>query len=153
QGRGVCGSGRRPADVLPSDRRPAPGDRARGHAQRRQASDSPLRSLIRSRRIPMAAAELDDIGREVLHGMYRRAGYPPVDFDRFHRVELPKKLREGGSDAVHWDVVGARPLAIVLPGERSYSFVSRPDRIEVVAGVASDAETVIEMSEEAWIDY
>lgn len=101
----------------------------------------------------MAAAELDDIGREILQGMYRRAGYPPVDFDRFHRVELPKKLREGGSDAVHWDVVGARPLAIVLPGERAFSFVSRPDRIEVVPGIEPEAETVVEMGEEAWIDY
>jgi hypothetical protein len=101
----------------------------------------------------MAAAELDDIGREVQHGMYRRAGFPPVDFDRFHREELPTKLREGGSDAVHWDVAGARPFSIVLPGERAFSFVARPDRVEVVPGVASDAETVVEMSEEAWIDF
>ena len=101
----------------------------------------------------MAAAELDDIGAEVKNGMYRRAGYPPVDFDRFHRETLPGKLAAGASEKVHWDVVGARPLAIVLPGERAYSFVSRADRVEVVPGVAPDAETVVEMGDEAWIDY
>ena len=89
----------------------------------------------------MAAAELDDIGREVKSGMYRRAGFAPVDFDAFHRVELPKKLAEGASAAVHWDVAGARPFTIVLPGERAYSFVSRADRVEVVGRLAEvDAE-------------
>lgn len=101
----------------------------------------------------MAAAELDDIGREVRDGMYRRAGHPPVDFDAFHRVELPRRLVAGASDAVHWDVAGARPFAIVLPGERAYSFVAGPTRVEVVPGIAADAETVVEMNDEAWIDF
>lgn len=101
----------------------------------------------------MAAAAQDDIGREVKNGMFRRAGYSPVDFDAFHRRELPEKLAAGASDAVHWDVVGARPFAIVLPGERAYSFVATPARVEVVAGIAADAETVVEMDDEAWIDF
>jgi len=101
----------------------------------------------------MVAAELDDIGAEVKNGMYRRAGYAPVDFDFFHTQILPKKLAEGASEKVHWDVAGARPLAIVLPGERAYSFVSRADRVEIVPGIASDAETIVEMGDEAWIDY
>ena len=101
----------------------------------------------------MAAAELDDIGEEVKNGMYRRAGHPPVDFDAFHREALPKKLRAGASEKLHWDVAGAKPLAIVLPGERAYSFVSRADRIEVVQGIAADAETILAMGDEAWIDY
>jgi hypothetical protein len=63
----------------------------------------------------MAAAELDDIGAEVKNGMYRRAGYPPVDFDFFHREILPKKLAEGASEQVAWDVAGARPITIVAP--------------------------------------
>lgn len=101
----------------------------------------------------MTAALHDDIGREVLNGMYRRAGLPPVDFDDFHRRELPLKLAAGASDAVHWDVAGARPFAIVLPGERAFSFVALPDRVQVVPGIAGDAETIVEMSEEAWIDF
>ena len=72
---------------------------------------------------------------------------------RSTRVELPGKLRAGASDEVHWDVAGARPIAIVLPGERAYSFISRSDRVEVVPGIAPDAETVVEMGDEAWIDY
>jgi hypothetical protein len=95
----------------------------------------------------------DDFGAEAKSGMYRRAGYAPVDFDRFHTEELPSKLREGASDRVHWDVAGAAPIAIVLPGDRAYSFVSRDDRVEVVPGIVQDAETVVAMSEEAWIDY
>lgn len=101
----------------------------------------------------MAAAELDDIGREVTNGMYRRAGFAPVDFDEFHRRELPTKLHAGASQQVHWDVADARPFSIVLPGARAYSFVARADRVEVVPGIAPDAETVVEMSEEAWIDF
>ena len=31
-------------------------------------------------------AERDDIGREVLHGMYRRAGLAPVDFEAFQMM-------------------------------------------------------------------
>ena len=75
----------------------------------------------------MAAAELDDIGREVQNGMYRRAGFRPVDFDDFHARALPEKLRAGASQQVHWDVAGVRPMAIVLPGERAFSFVCRAD--------------------------
>jgi hypothetical protein len=101
----------------------------------------------------MGMAERDDLGREVLHGMYRRAGLAPVDFERFHRDELPRKLAEGTSDAVHWDVAGAAPFSIVLPDERSFSFIARDDRVEVLPGIAQDAETIVEMSEEAWIDF
>ncbi|MFM7785572.1 MAG: hypothetical protein ACKPE6_13190, partial [Gammaproteobacteria bacterium] len=101
----------------------------------------------------MTAALHDDIGREVLNGMYRRAGLPPVDFEDFHRRELPLKLAAGASDAVHWDVAGARPFAIVLPGERAFSFVALAECVQVLPGIAHDAETVVEMSEEAWIDF
>jgi hypothetical protein len=136
--------------VLPSVIVGAP----RFDAQRRQTPDfllrqveSTLKSTARSR---MAAAGLDDIGREALD-VPPRAGYPPVDFDSFHAVELPGSLP--APDEVHWDVAGARPTAIVLPGERAYSFLSRSDRVEVVPGIAPDAETVVEMGDEAWIDY
>ena len=94
----------------------------------------------------MSMAERDDIGREVLHGMYRRAGFAPVDFETFHCEELLRRLAEGASDAVHWDVAGAAPFSIVLPGERAFSFIAREDRIEVLPGIAQDAETIVEMS-------
>lgn len=95
----------------------------------------------------------DAFGEEASAGMYRRAGYAPVDFDACHRVELPAKLSAGASERVHWDVAGLAPIAIVLPGERAYSFVAQDARILVIPGIARDAETVVELSDDAWIDY
>ncbi len=95
----------------------------------------------------------DGFGEQAAEGMYRRAGYEPADFDACHGVELPAKLSEGASDRVYWDVEGLAPIAFVLPGERAYSFFARNGRVEVVPGIAADAETIIELSEDAWIDY
>lgn len=86
-------------------------------------------------------------------GMYPMAGYPPVDFDTFHREELPAKLRAGASERVFWDVAGAAPLAIRLGDGRAYSFVAKEGAVHVVPGVLDEAETVVELDEEAWIDY
>ena len=95
------------------------------------------------------------MGKEaVFAGMYRVAGYPSIDFDDFHRDELPRRLRDGVSDAVLWDVATAAPIAIVLPGDRAYSYVVRGGRVEVVPGVVDDAETVVQIvDDDAWIDY
>ena len=95
------------------------------------------------------------VGKDVvLSGMYRIAGYPAVDFDEFHREELPRRLREGRSDAAIWDVADAPPLAIVLPGDRAYSYLVRDGRIVVERGVVADAETVVHIvDDDAWIDY
>ena len=94
------------------------------------------------------------IGRDTTFGTYRRAGLPPVDFDAFHREELPRRLEAGGSDRVAWDVEGRRPIAITLPGGRAYSYRCRNGRVTIEAGIASDARTVLELvDEESWRDY
>ncbi len=99
----------------------------------------------------MTAAE---IGRNVTFGTYRVAGLPAVDFDAFHLEELPRRLREGGSERVAWDVRGRAPIAIGLPDGRAYSYCLRGDRIEVEPGVAPDARTVLEIVDhESWLDY
>ncbi|MEE3331992.1 MAG: phytanoyl-CoA dioxygenase family protein [Myxococcota bacterium] len=92
---------------------------------------------------------------ETQPGTYRSAGFPAVDFDEFHRVELPRRLREGKSDEIAWDVEGVAPLGIQLADrESAYSFVSRDGAIEVVAGIVDDAATVLEIIDhESWIDY
>ena len=95
----------------------------------------------------------DALHEQVDRGMYHLAGYEPVDFDAYHRDVLPGKLRDGGSERVHWDVAGRAPIAFVLPGERAWSYVAGEARVELAAGVAPDAETVVELSDEAWIDY
>lgn len=87
-------------------------------------------------------------------GMYHVAGYPPVDFDDFHRHELPERLLAGVSRRVAWDVEDAAPIAFVLPGERAYSYVSRDGVVSVQPGVVADAETVVRVTDDdAWIDY
>ncbi|MFP8878902.1 MAG: phytanoyl-CoA dioxygenase family protein, partial [Myxococcota bacterium] len=93
--------------------------------------------------------------RDTQFGTYRIAGFPPVDFDDFHRVELPKRLREGMNGQVAWDVEGVAPLALsVCDREGAYSFVCRDGAVEIVPGVVEDAETVLEIiDQESWIDY
>jgi ectoine hydroxylase-related dioxygenase (phytanoyl-CoA dioxygenase family) len=102
-------------------------------------------------------------GRDTQLGTYRAAGFPAVDFDEFHRVELPRRLREGKNEEVAWDVEGAAPLAIQLADRRrageggpaaGYSFVCRDGVVEVVPGIAPDAATILEIVDhESWLDY
>ena len=99
----------------------------------------------------MSAAAVE---RDTHFGTYRVVGLPPVDFDRFHREELPRRLRSGVNEQVAWDVRGRAPIAISLPDGRAYSYACLGDRVEVRPGVASDAETALEIvDEESWIDY
>ena len=97
------------------------------------------------------------LGRDTHFGTYRVAGYPAVDFDEFHSIELPRRLRGGKNEEVAWDVAGVAPLAIRL-GDRGpeggYSFVCREGVVEIVPGVAEDASTILEIVDhESWLDY
>lgn len=98
-----------------------------------------------------------NLGRDSHFGTYRVAGFPSVDFDEFHSVELPKRLREGKSDEVAWDVEGVAPLALRLrdaEGSPGYSFVCRDGAVEIVPGIVDDAATILEIVDrESWIDY
>jgi hypothetical protein len=112
-------------------------------------------------------AGAQNLGRNTQFGTYRAAGFPTVDFDEFHSVELPRRLREGKSEEVAWDVEGAAPLAILLRDHdgavvradredrsRGYSFVCRNGVVEVVPGVVEDAATILEIVDsESWVDY
>jgi hypothetical protein len=98
--------------------------------------------------------EAVNIGRDVHFGTYRTVGLEAVDFDAFHREELPRRLREGVSDRVAWDVEGRAPISIGLPDGRAWSYVCEKGRVEVVPGVVADARTVLEIiDEESWLDY
>lgn len=94
------------------------------------------------------------IGRDPSVGGFAAAGLPAVDFEHFHRVELPRRLRAGVDAQVAWDVAGAAPLAVRLAESGSaYSYVARPGRVEIVRGVVADAELVLEIPYPAWQDY
>jgi hypothetical protein len=94
-----------------------------------------------------------EIGRDTAVGTYEVAGFAAVDFDDFHLVELPRRLRAGGDEAVAWDVAGAAPVAVRLTDGPAYSYVARGDHVDVVAGVVDDAELVLAMPWAAWQDY
>ena len=76
--------------------------------------------------------EAVSIGRDVHFGTYRSVGLSPVDFDDFHRRELPRRLQEGVNEQVAWDVEGRAPIAIGLPDGRAYSYRCRSGRVEIV---------------------
>jgi hypothetical protein len=95
-----------------------------------------------------------EIGRDTTFGTYRLAGLPAVDFDSFHADELPRRLADGVNEQVAWDVAGKAPISIGLPDGRAWTYRCRDDCVEVEAGVASDARTVLEIVDhESWLDY
>lgn len=86
-------------------------------------------------------------------GTFAVAGFPAIDFEHFHRVELPRRLRDGVNAQVFWDVAGAAPIAVQIAGGSAYSYVAGRSGVEIVAGVVGDAEVVLEMPLVAWQDY
>jgi len=94
------------------------------------------------------------INGEQARGMYRALDYPSVDFDEFHQLELPKRLRGGVNERIIWDIKTVAAIAITLPDGRAYSYVVRSGEVCVESGVIDEAKTVVNIhSEEAWIDY
>jgi hypothetical protein len=75
-----------------------------------------------------------------------------VDFDAFHRDELPARLEAAGAVFGRADAAVVRPLAFALTDGRSYTYVPREDRFSVVPG-DGDAHTVIELTEGDWCDF
>ena len=64
-----------------------------------------------------------EIARNTNFGTYRSQGLPAVDFDDFHRHELPARLAGGVNERVAWDVEGRAPISIALPDGRAYTYV------------------------------
>jgi Phytanoyl-CoA dioxygenase (PhyH) len=93
------------------------------------------------------------VGTDTTVGTYQVAGLPAVDFDDFHRFELPRRLADGVDGQVAWDVVGRAPCAVQLTDGRAYSYIAAGDHVEVVPGIVDDAELVLEMPIGAWQDY
>jgi hypothetical protein len=103
----------------------------------------------------MTASEQEiEIGRDTTFGTYRGAGLPWVDFENFHRDELPNRLAGGVNDKVAWDVAGKPPISIGLSDGRFYTYRCRDGEVLVESGIAEDARTVLEIVDhESWLDY
>ncbi len=78
--------------------------------------------------------------------------FGPIDFDRFHREQLPSLLgtrRRMFSDA---DAAAVRPLAFRLEDGRAYTYVPSAGSFTVEAG-AEHAHTVVDLDHEAWCAF
>jgi ectoine hydroxylase-related dioxygenase (phytanoyl-CoA dioxygenase family) len=76
------------------------------------------------------------------------AGFPALDFDEFHRRELPGRLARFGALALP----AARRLgglAFRLPDDRAFATVPESSGLRVVAGDAA-ARTVVGLDHDAW---
>jgi ectoine hydroxylase-related dioxygenase (phytanoyl-CoA dioxygenase family) len=93
------------------------------------------------------------VERDTKVGSFEAWGYDPIDFDAFHRVELPRRLATGVNEQVAWDVVGAAPIALQLTDGRAYSYTSGDAGVVIEPGVVVDAEVVLEIDQHDWQNY
>ncbi|HEV3449769.1 MAG TPA: phytanoyl-CoA dioxygenase family protein [Acidimicrobiia bacterium] len=78
--------------------------------------------------------------------------FEPVDFDRFHEEELPRRIAAGHGRLAARDLRGAAPLAFRLAGGASWTYVPGAETVDLVPGDA-EAATVAELDAPAWSDY
>jgi hypothetical protein len=78
--------------------------------------------------------------------------FAPVDFDEFHRVDLPASIAAGHGRLAARDVAAVEPLGFQLPDGHGYTYRPTGDTVTIEPGVAS-ARTVVELSADAWSDY
>ncbi len=75
--------------------------------------------------------------------------FGPVDFDRFHRIELPGLLGTAGPVLSDADVAVLRPIGFRLPGGNGYTCLPAGRSFTVEPGT-DRADTVIELADDAW---
>lgn len=72
-----------------------------------------------------------------------------LDFDEFHREELPRRLAAGHGALAAADGARIGSLAFRLTGGGAYSYIPQADRIDIVSG-DEQAQTVVELDSESW---
>ena len=77
------------------------------------------------------------------------AGFEDLDFQAFHRDELPRRIAAGNGALAAPAVARQGSLAFRLPGGEAYTYEPRDGAIVVSQGDA-DADTVIGIAAEAW---
>jgi hypothetical protein len=73
----------------------------------------------------------------------------PLDFDHFHREQLPRMLAAGRGALAAPAAARLGGLAFRLPGGAAWSYLPRAGGVDVVAGDAC-ADTVVELEREPW---
>jgi len=75
--------------------------------------------------------------------------FGPIDFDRFHREELPALLKERGRVFSDADVEVIRPLAVELDDGRAYTYIPCGTTFTVEQG-AERADTTVRLGLDGW---
>ncbi len=78
--------------------------------------------------------------------------FGPIDFDWFHREELPRRLAAQGTVFSDSDAGVVRPLAFRLDDGRAYTYVPAGDTF-VVEPDDTNAHTVAELAEDQWCSF
>jgi Phytanoyl-CoA dioxygenase (PhyH) len=81
-----------------------------------------------------------------------KPGTQELDFDRFHREELPRRLAAGNGALAARGAARLRSLAFRLPDGAAYTYVPAEGAISVVPGDDA-ADTVIELQPELWRNF
>ncbi len=76
---------------------------------------------------------------------------PLLDFEAFHRVDLPRRIGTEVGRSAAADVRGIEPLAFVLPDGRGYTYAPAGGSIAIEAGTER-AAVVVALSLRAWSD-
>jgi hypothetical protein len=79
-------------------------------------------------------------------------GFGLIDFDEFHRVELPRRLAAGNGPLAAADLEGARPIAFRLPDGRAYTYTPTAVGFDVTPG-DDTAATIVELTDQDWSDF
>ena len=75
--------------------------------------------------------------------------FEPLDFDAFHRSELPRRLADGRGSMAAKSVRRLGSLAFRRSEGGAYSYVPRASGMDIVPGDEA-ADTVLELSHDAW---
>jgi Phytanoyl-CoA dioxygenase (PhyH) len=78
--------------------------------------------------------------------------FSPVDFDRFHRHQLPRLLQAGGQVFSGADASAVEPIAFELHDGRSYTYVPTDHSFSIEEG-SERATTVVVLSYDAWCAF
>jgi hypothetical protein len=79
-----------------------------------------------------------------------RLSVPAIDFDAFHRTELPQRLAKGNGPLAYADLKDAPPLGFqITGGDDGYTYIPSGGTIRVTPGV-SEADTIVELGLSSW---
>jgi hypothetical protein len=78
--------------------------------------------------------------------------FGPIDFDRFHTVDLPERLAAGNGKLAAPALEGLPPIAFRLSDGRAYTYTPTADGMDMTPGDES-AHTVVELTAEDWSDF